>query len=249
MFHVIGMPALALAGLLLAFGLVLFALACLVLQLLHRLYNTVPTILPVAAFLGSITTVWALTLGFMGADVWAVNNQARFALNEERASIQRLLGMAAPDVLDLPDLEAAVIGYRTAVIEEEWPSGRNRGPAPAVEAAIHAIRLAIVGAIRADLPAIFGNKLSSGFEGLQNARNLRLSVEDGSLSVVKKYLLVFLTVLAHLAIAAGHADRPPAGRLALAVFAMAATSSLFVLALLADPYAGGFGITADRLLD
>jgi hypothetical protein len=50
--------------------------------------------------------------------------------------------------------------------------------------------------------------------------------------------VIFLTVLSQIAIASVHADRPRAGRRALAIFTVAATVSLWILALHANPYLG-----------
>lgn len=247
MFQIVGVPTTTLIVLLLAFGIGVFILSLLALSLFSRLLRAGVIAAPVAPFFVSITTVWALTLGFIGADVWSMNNQAEYAANAERSAIGRLLGMATPEALDLPALGAAVNAYQAMVVQDEWGRGANRVAAVSVEAALRSIHLVIIAAAKADLPPTLGYKLITAFDALQDARNLRLAIGGGILSPYKRYLLVFLTVLAHLAIALVHADRPKAGWPALAIFAMASTASLLVLALHADPYGGVLDLTADRL--
>lgn len=87
------------------------------------------------------------------------------------------------------------------------------------------------------LPVLIG-KMARDFDELQDARNERLALGRGSYSVFKWYLVIFLTFLSQIAIASVHADRPRAGRRALAIYTTAATISLWLLALHANPYVG-----------
>lgn len=71
---------------------------------------------------------------------------------------------------------------------------------------------------------------------MQDAQSERLAIGQGSHSAYKWNFVIFLTVLSQITIAAVHADRPPAGHRALAIFTVAATVSLWILALHANPY-------------
>src|SRR5690606_36278266 len=60
--------------------------------------------IPIGAFIGTIATDWALSLGFVAADIWSVNSRADQAGSEERSAISRLIGTANADILAAPAL-------------------------------------------------------------------------------------------------------------------------------------------------
>lgn len=96
------------------------------LHIMHRALRRQVIAVPVAPYFVAVTTVWALLLGFVAADSWAANNEARRILNEERSAIQRLEGLARIEALDLQPLAEGVAAYAAAVVEREWGSDRNR---------------------------------------------------------------------------------------------------------------------------
>lgn len=242
------LTALPLAGVAIAFGTACFLLGLLSLSLFHRAIDEGLMKVPVTTFLSAITVVWALLLGFVGADTWNANGEAARLLKEERSAILRLEGIARADLLDRPDLHAAVEAYRRAVVGGEWGEGRNRRPDQEVDRAVELIRGAIVAAVRSGVPEVLAAKTISDFDELQDARNHRLGLGNTTLSTYKWHLLLVMTVLSHIAIAIVHADRPSAGRPALALFAVAAVMSLYLLALHAHPYDGSARLEPDRLV-
>ncbi len=218
------------AAMLLAAGLLIF---------LHRRWMSDATTLPVAPFFTAITTVWALSVGFAAADLWTIRAQAEQAASAERSSVVRLLGMAAADALDAPDLREALSSYVAAVSRDEWGETANTEASPEVEGALQRMRLAIIGLADRGTSGPLLAKMAQDFDELQDARNTRLAIGVSSISEYKWYLVLILTVLSMAAIATVHADRPPAARSALVIFALAATACLWILALHANPYSGG----------
>ncbi len=87
-------------------------------------------------------------------------------------------------------------------------------------------------------PAPIVTQLVNDFDELQDARNDRLAVASSSVDEYKWYLVVALTFLTAAAIAATHADRPQAGKQALLLYSLAASISLWILAIHANPYTG-----------
>lgn len=221
-----------------AFGLTSFVIALAALAYFRGMAGRNAATVPVATFIGTVATAWALALGFAAADVWAIRAKAEQAASEERSAIGRLAGMARPEALDASDLLQGLSQYRTAFLEKEWGASGNQDPAPEVEDALQAIRLAIIALANSGVPEALVAKMTQDFDELQDARNKRLAIGETSVSEYKWYLVLFLTVLSMIAIAAVHADRPPAGRNALVIFATAAVVSLWILALHADPYRG-----------
>ncbi|MFU0503130.1 bestrophin-like domain [Pseudaminobacter sp. NGMCC 1.201702] len=229
------------------FGGACLAASMALLSYFRRRAECAPETIPVAAFVGTIATAWALSLGFAAADVWSVKAQAEQVASEERSTIGRLAGMASADALNIPQLLEALRAYKRAVKTGEWERSGNRTPSTEVDRALQQIRLAIIGMAMDKTPASLMGKMTQDFDELQDARNKRLAIGSTSVSKYKWYLVLFLTFLSMVAIAAVHADRPIAGRNALSIFTVAAVVSLWILALHASPYAGAARIEFDAV--
>lgn len=228
-------PALLLAAIA-AFCLVAAGIALALLQLANRVVIKAPELVPVAAFLGTISTAWALSLGFAASDIWSLNSRADQASAWERSAVTRLIGIAEPDALNIPAMHDALIAYMQAVHDNEWNGLKNRETDPAVDAAVQDIRLAIISMAKRGISDPLITKSVQDFDELQDARNERLAVGESAIDESKWYLVLFLTFLTMIAIASVHADRPGAGRNALIIFAVAAGFSMWILVLHANPY-------------
>jgi hypothetical protein len=194
--------------------------------------------IPQPAFLGTVATAWALSLGFIAADIWTVNAQADHAATLERSAISHILRSAEPDVLNSAKLTESIDDYRVKVATREWRQDKNTTPHADVEAALHDISGEIARLARSGEPSSLVSQLVHDFNDLQEARNLRLAVGNTSVDYYKWYLVIFLTILTAITIAATHADRARAGRRALAIYAITASISLWILAIHANPYNG-----------
>ncbi|WP_245439527.1 hypothetical protein [Aminobacter sp. MSH1] len=223
-------------------GIVSFFLGAAFLAIFARQAQGDPLSMPVAAFVGTITTAWALSLGFTAADVWSVNARASEVASAERSSMMRLAGMAKPEALASAELLNGLLAYKDAVISLEWPNA-NHSPEPAVEQALQDIRLALIALSKSGLPDPIIGQMVQDFDELQDARNSRLAIGAGSVNQLKWYLVLFLTMLSAVVIGAVHADRPHAGRKAILIFAVTASVSLWILALHANPYVGVAQVT------
>jgi len=221
--------------------------AMLLLYGLRRVFKATTMAVPVATFLSVVATAWALALGFAAADVWTLRAEADKAAFAERSSVMRMIGMAEADALDIPELREAIVEYVDLVTRVEWGADLNSTPYVAVDETLQAVRLTIIDLARSEAPPTLVSKAVIDFDELQDARNKRLALGGNSISQYKWYLVLFLTFLSMVSIAAVHAERPPAARNALAVFAVAAVVSLWILALHAMPYAGAARIGFEEI--
>ncbi|WOC14753.1 hypothetical protein MP213Fo_01970 [Pseudochrobactrum sp. MP213Fo] len=219
-------------------GIVFYFIGVLCLRIFARQASKDMLTLPIGAFISTVATAWALALGFVAADIWAVNSRADQAASEERSSITRMLGMARPEALNDPVLLKALGVYRVAVVTEEWRKGANSKPSRSVEEALQVIRIALISMARTDIPGALMGQMVQDFDEMQDARNTRLALGSSSINHYKWYLVFFLTVLSLVVVAAVHADRPKAGRKALGIFTVTAVMSLWILAIHASPYRG-----------
>ncbi|MCH8466945.1 MAG: hypothetical protein LAT78_10325 [Roseinatronobacter sp.] len=192
---------------------------------------------PVPNFAATITTTWALAMGFTAAEIWSVNAHAKAASAEERSAIARLGGIAAPDLLGNAQMVETITAYQHAVQQYELdPKGER--PAAEVDAIIENLRAAIFEMAHNPVPDSIMYKITMDFDQLQDARGARLAIGNAPVSDYKWYLVIFLTLLSQIALAAVHADRRQGGQRALAIFTVAATFSIWLLALHAHPYVG-----------
>jgi len=228
-------------------GVCFFLIAVAFFNALARYAGHLEKIAPLPTFIGAITTVWALSLGFAAADVWSVRANAERLASAERSSISRLAGMARAEALDSLQLRQALSLYANAVERDEWTRDQNTQGSPEVEVALQQIRLAFIALARADTPDALIDKMARDFDELQDARNERLAIGQGAVSNYKWYLVLFLTMLSMLTIAITHVGQPRAARNALLIFNVAAFVSLWILALHANPYAGVARIAFTRL--
>lgn len=208
----------------------------------------VPTrAIPVPNFAATITTAWALSLGFAAADIWNANSQARLAAAEERSAIARIAGIAGPTMLDQPEMIVSLRAYKDAVRDREWGQDRNAQPDRQADLAVEAIRTQIVILALDGTPDSLIAKMTDDFDQLQDARSARLALGQGPRTDYKWYLVLFLTFLSQIALASVHADRPRGGHRAIAIFSIAAAFSLWILALHANPYVGAARIDFDEV--
>lgn len=219
-------------------GLLFYSVGYVFLRIFSRQASKDVLTLPIGAFVGTIATAWALALGFVAADIWAVNAHADQNASAERSSISRLIGMTRPETLDDVELHKALTAYRVAVVTEEWNKTYNTQPVYAVERALQDIRIALINLAHTDIPGSLISQMVHDFDELQDARNTRLALGSSAVNYYKWYLVIFLTVVSLVVIAAVHADRPKAGSKALIIYVVAAVMSMWILAIHSSPYQG-----------
>lgn len=210
--------------------------AMLLLYGLRRVFKTMTMAVPVATFLSVVATAWALALGFAAADVWTLRGEADKAAFAERSSVMRMIGMAEAAALDIPELREAIVEYVDLVTTVEWGTDLNSTPNTAVDEVLQAVRLTIIDLARGEAPQTLVSKTVNDFDELQDARNARLSVGQSVVDEAKWYLVVILTVMSMVTIAACHLDRPAAGFNALWIYGVVVVASLWVLGIHINPY-------------
>lgn len=210
--------------------------AMLLLYGLRRVFKATTMAVPVATFLSVVATAWALALGFAAADVWTLRAEADKAAFAERSSVMRMIGMAEADALDIPELREAIVEYVDLVTRVEWGADLNSTPYVAVDETLQAVRLTIIDLARSEAPPTLVSKAVIDFDELQDARNARLGVGESVVDEAKWYLVIILTVMSMVAIAACHLDRPAAGFNALWIYGVVVVASLWVLGIHINPY-------------
>lgn len=221
--------------------------ARLLLDRLHRRLAAGGALLPVAPFFVSVTTVFALFLGFLAADVWDDKQRASDAAYRERSALQRFVTLVGPGALDDPQALAAAARYRSSVVEREWRGARNAAADPQARAALRALWAAAARLSAGGASSPAAAHLFAVLDDLEAARAERLSIGADAGGSNAWYSVLALWLFSFAALAAVHLDRPPAGRLALTLFALATGASFFFLVLHDSPYGGGIRIDSGLL--
>lgn len=219
-----------------AIALLCFGAGLLLVQLMRRFGGTLAERLPQATFISVTATAWALALGFAASDVFSLNGAADRAAQTERSSIARIVGMAAPEALDRPELYQTITEYAQEIMTVEWSTNHNREASPRANDLLQSLRLQIIAMTAEDVPSVLVSKTISDFDELQDARSARLALGQSVLDETRWYLVFALSVLTALNIGLVHAGAPRAARNALAVFSCALFLCLSILGLTADPY-------------
>lgn len=235
-------------------ALLFYSIALVALNIFSSQYKRDLNSIPIAAFLGVLSTIWALSLGFAAADIWSVNSDASQASAEERSAITRLTGMAAPAVLNNPNLMDDLREYAAAVRHNEWLENANTKPDHRVEKALQSLRITLLEMAKDGTPSTIVSQLLRDFDELQDARNKRLAYGSSSVSGYKWNLVTVLTLVTALVIAVTHADRQSAAKKALVFYIATATFCLWMLGLHVNPYRVNHGIISsgfnlDELVD
>ncbi|MEJ5902861.1 bestrophin-like domain [Ochrobactrum teleogrylli] len=221
-----------------ALGGAFFLFGRLMLHIFAKYAERDPLSIPVGAFVATVATAWALALGFVAADIWAITAKANQATRDERSAIIRLIGIADSPEIDAPPLREVLIRYRNAVVDDEWVKNINLQPAGSVEKSLQDIRDVILKMSKENIPGPVISYLLSDLDILQDARSMRLSIGTTSVDSYRWYLVISLTIMTVIAISSTHSDRVRAGIVALLIYTVSATLCLWILAIHANPYQG-----------
>jgi hypothetical protein len=207
---------------------------------LNRRFATVPKLLPVGPAFVPVTTIFALFLTFLAADIWTQERTASDASSREVAAMMRLHQLTAPVALNSPDAASLLDAYRHAVATDEWGVHFNHRASPGAALALHDLRLHGARLSREGVPPPLLAQWFKAVDDLEDARLKRLFIGGDGTDNNQWWVVIVLALFAYLTIAAAHLDRPPAGRLMLVLFSIATTLAFWQLAMHTNPYNGGF---------
>lgn len=190
---------------------------------------------PVSTFQSTITVVFALFLAFHAAGIWANKSHAERTHIKSGTAIKRLDDLLGPRQLNLEGPREALHRYVRHVLKDEWRRDTNHAASPEAEAAFLDLHVRTLAALKDLSPAVSGQLLAL-LNDAARARSERLWVGANHTEAVSWLAVLFLALLAHLAVASVHIDKPKAGKLGLALFATATTIAFWSLGIVDDPF-------------
>ncbi|MEM8956965.1 MAG: hypothetical protein AAGC86_04030 [Pseudomonadota bacterium] len=201
---------------------------------------------PVAPYFVTVTTLLAIVFAFLASDIWFLNREAGAASRAEEEALTRLANIASEIVAEEDRLATDLRLYAHQIVTEEWGRTHNRFASDIADSAIVALRQETTRLSSTGLPQAVGAELFRSIDALSEARQLRLHIGSGHGDAYRWSLILILSVFSHIAVAFVHGDRPKALILSLAVFSLALSTSICVMAIYDSPY---FGVATVQMPD
>jgi hypothetical protein len=191
----------------------------------------------VGPFFTSVTVIFALLAAFIANDVWRRDSEA---VQVVRAEADALLGLyyLTPDTApDAGTVHNLIRAYVELVIRREWPRMSGGEGTPEAEAALDALFREILGrsAQRTANFVIERARIDLALR-LRALHATRLSLAADRTDELKWAILLILGIVAQLAIAVVHLERPQAQIGALAIFSAAVVIALGLIAIQERPF-------------
>jgi hypothetical protein len=191
----------------------------------------------VGPFFGSVTIIFALLAAFIANDVWRRDAEASQVV---RAEADALLGLYYLTPNTAPAAAAGhnlIRAYVELVIRREWPRMSGGEGTPEAEAALGALFREILGrsAQRTDNPVVERARIDLALK-LRTLHATRLALAADRTDELKWASLLMLGIVAQLAIAVVHLERPAPQIGALAIFSAAVVIALGLVAIQERPF-------------
>jgi len=189
----------------------------------------------VAPFFGSVAVIFGLLVAFLSNDIWDRNKQAQRVILTEADTLVALYSLSVASGSDSSAFRAAIRGYASAVVEDEWPRLRLQQRSPRTEAALDALMRQVASPGVAKDTGVQRTMLEMVLR-IRAAHEDRLVVASDRTAVTKWAAVLLLALITQLAIAVVHLERPRPQAAALTIFTLAAVSLLGMLAIHEAPY-------------
>ena len=195
--------------------------------------------------------VFGLLVGFLAAQLWSEAAAARAAVNPEAGSLRSvvLLAGAFPGAPE-KRLRALVREHIEHAARDEWPAMRRQDvtlialPAALSEALRYSIALKPDGEGQVSAQ----REIVRSIEEALDARRQRIIASEASVDWVRWMAVMVLAALTLVAIAMVHCGNRATAALATGIFGVGVAVTLVLIASQDQPFAGGFSIEPDVLL-
>lgn len=228
-------------------GLIVFLVALLFMKALKRFCPDLPSIIPVGPSFASVTSIFALLLAFHAAAIWSQRQTAERAFIQAQSAVYRFDDIVSPAGLDSKEVSAALRKYVHSAVRDEWLGTGNKMMSDSTEAAFLSLELTLL-KFQINQPPAVQTQLTNLLNEIARSRSDRLWVGSHHTDGYIWLSVLLIGILSHFAIAAIHADRPRAGRLMLALFAITTTIAFWSLGVMSDPYRDADNINPEVLL-
>jgi hypothetical protein len=194
----------------------------------------------VAPFFTAVGLLFALQLGFLGADVAERNQHAARAVNTEAHALRAAQTLSLAAASDMTDIREAMRHYLQSVLRDEWPIMISAGASPRTDAALATLlREASDPRVGQEAGQAPHTALLAALVQASQGRSDRLALAAADRTNELKWAAVLLLALmTQFAVAQVHLDKPRAMAAAVSVFTAAAVVAIGLVALQEQPFDG-----------
>ncbi len=205
----------------------------------------------VAPYFSSVAVLFALSVGFMGVDIWQRADRAQQAVLQEASNLKLLAHFANDFDSTAPALNEKICAYAKAVVEQEWPAMLQEGAAaPAAEQALYnMMALLLTPAFTAQVDATLRREMLSAFNQIRQYRINRIQLSSSHSHLGKWALVLFLGFMTQFAIGLVQLDKPRAQAIAISFFSIALAVTLILLAGMDQPFTEPFAVLDTPIAD
>lgn len=204
-----------------------------------------------AGMLSPMAVIFALLVGFFGAQVWNDADRANTAVNREASALRAvvLLGAAFP-----PDTQAMVTGlvrqYIEDAVNQEWPAMASGGATLTLAPAhlVEVMRFALAVNPQGPGQVVAQREMLSAVQAALDARRARIILSHSSINRVKWAVLLLQAGLTLVAIAMVHSENRGATRIIMGLFATSVGIAVVLLASHTRPFTGQVAVKPSVLL-
>jgi hypothetical protein len=189
----------------------------------------------VAPFFSSTAVIFGLLIAFLSNDIWDRNQQAERIVFTESDTLVALYSLSAASGADNPNLRAAIRGYVSAVVDDEWPRLANQERSARADAALNALLHEVALPANAKDFGVQRTMLDMVLR-VRSAHEDRIALANDRTVISKWAAVLLLALLSQVAIAVVHLDKPRPQIAALAIFTVASVLLLGLLAIHEAPF-------------
>ncbi len=204
-----------------------------------------------AGMLSPLAVIFALLVGFFGAQVWNDADRANQAVNREASALRAvvLLGTGLPPEIDA-QVRKLVRVYIEDAVGQEWPVMARRG-ATLTLAPAHLVQ--VLQRARSGDPHGPGQvkaqaEMVSAVELALDARRQRILLSRSSINWVKWVVLILQAGITMVAIAMVHSENRLGMKIIMGLFASSVGIAMLLLAAHTRPFTGEISVSPAVLL-
>lgn len=199
----------------------------------------------VAPYFSSVAVLFALSVSFMGADIWQRADRAQQAVMQEASNLRLLAHFASDASPAIPALSERICAYARTVVDREWPAMMHDGiAAPAAEEALYnMMTLLLTPGVTAQEDATLRREMLNAFNQVRQYRINRIQLCSSHSHIGKWVLVLFLGFMTQFAIGLVQIDKPRAQAITLGTFSVSLAVTLILLASMDQPFTEPFAVS------
>jgi hypothetical protein len=161
--------------------------------------------------------------------------------------VYRFDDIVSPAGLDSKEVSTALRKYVHSAVKDEWLGAGNKTMSDSTEAAFLSLELTLL-KFQVNQPPAVQTQLTNLLNEMARSRSDLLWVGGHHTDGYVWLSVLLIGILSHFAIGAIHTDKPRAGCLMLALFAITTTIAYWSLGVMSDPYRDADKINPEVLL-